>query len=271
VQTLELVRDTAAPTLSISAVAGDNVVNAVEKAAGVVVSGSGNAEAGQVVTVLWGSASQSATVGSNGSWQVLFGAADVPADALGTQVLANVSDAAGNAALQASRSVRVDTAAPTVVINTLSMTWEAFWKAVTSPRVVASSQLSFGASLIAALVNLFFGTILAWVLVRYQFFGKKILDAFSAQNLQTDIVLTAMDSDVIQQYVALGLGVGIVASMAIGPNSNQNLKALAADHLFAPNTTRVAVRRGAYLRAYTLEFILQLAPKLKRAEILAAV
>jgi sulfate transport system permease protein len=43
-----------------------------------------------------------------------------------------------------------------VVINTLSMTWEAFWKAVTSPRVVASYQLSFGASLIAALVNLFF-------------------------------------------------------------------------------------------------------------------
>jgi hypothetical protein len=158
-----------------------------------------------------------------------------------------------------------------VVINTLSMTWEAFWKAVTSPRVVASYQLSFGASLIAALVNLFFGTILAWVLVRYQFFGKKILDAFSAQNLQTDIVLTAMDSDVIQQYVALGMGVGIVASMAIGPNSNQNLKAIPADHLFAPNTTRVAVRRGAYLRAYTLEFILQLAPKLKRAEILAAV
>jgi hypothetical protein len=158
-----------------------------------------------------------------------------------------------------------------VVINTLSMTWEAFWKAVTSPRVVASYQLSFGASLIAALVNLFFGTILAWVLVRYQFFGKKILDAFSAQNLQTDIVLTAMDSDVIQQYVALGMGVGIVASMAIGPNSTQNLKAIPADHLFAPNTTRVAVRRGAYLRAYTLEFILQLAPKLKRAEILAAV
>ena len=158
-----------------------------------------------------------------------------------------------------------------VVINTLSTTWEAFWKAVTSPRVVASYQLSFGASLIAALVNLFFGTILAWVLVRYQFFGKKILDAFSAQNLQTDIVLTAMDSDVIQQYVALGMGVGIVASMAIGPNSTQNLKAIPADHLFAPNTTRVAVRRGAYLRAYTLEFILQLAPKLKRAEILAAV
>ena len=158
-----------------------------------------------------------------------------------------------------------------VVINTLSLTWEAFWKAVTSPRVVASYQLSFGASLIAALVNLFFGTILAWVLVRYQFFGKKILDAFSAQNLQTDIVLTAMDSDVIQQYVALGMGVGIVASMAIGPNSTQNLKAIPADHLFAPNTTHVAVRRGAYLRAYTLEFILQLAPKLKRAEILAAV
>ena len=113
-----------------------------------------------------------------------------------------------------------------------------------------------------------------WPLITYDqgFTGRShIDDAFSAQNLQTDIVLTAMDSDVIQQYVALGMGVGIVASMAIGPHSNQHLKAIAADHLFAPNTTRVAVRRGAYLRAYTLEFILQLAPKLKRAEILAAV
>ena len=75
----------------------------------------------------------------------------------------------------------------------------------------------------------------------------------------------------IQQYVAMGMGVGIVASMAVGPNLSPGLQAKAAGHLFALNTTRVAVRRGAYLRAYTLDFILQLAPQLTRAEILAAV
>ncbi len=86
-----------------------------------------------------------------------------------------------------------------VVINTLSMTWEAFWRAVTSPRVVASYQLSFGASLLAALINLFFGTILAWVLVRYQFFGKRILDAlvdlpFALPTAVAGIALTTLYS-----------------------------------------------------------------------------
>lgn len=86
-----------------------------------------------------------------------------------------------------------------VVFNTLSMTWEAFWRAVTSARVVASYQLSFGASLIAALVNLFFGTILAWVLVRYQFFGKRILDAmvdlpFALPTAVAGIALTSLYS-----------------------------------------------------------------------------
>jgi sulfate transport system permease protein len=65
-----------------------------------------------------------------------------------------------------------------LVFNTLAMTWDAFWSTVSSPRVVASYQLSFGASLVAATVNAIFGTILAWVLVRYEFPGKKLLDAF---------------------------------------------------------------------------------------------
>lgn len=65
-----------------------------------------------------------------------------------------------------------------LVFNTLAMTWEAFWSTVSSPRVVASYQLSFGAALAAAAVNAVFGSILAWVLVRYEFPGKKLLDAF---------------------------------------------------------------------------------------------
>ncbi|MEN3294631.1 MAG: LysR family transcriptional regulator, cys regulon transcriptional activator [Burkholderiales bacterium] len=95
-------------------------------------------------------------------------------------------------------------------------------------------------------------------------------DAFRKAGIATDIVLTAMDSDVIQQYVALGLGVGLVASMAIEHHRPSGLRAIEAAHLFAPNVTRLAVRRGAYLRSYTYEFILQFAPELKRSDIVNA-
>ena len=104
------------------------------------------------------------------------------------------------------------------------------------------------------------------------FTGRSHIDtAFRNAGLDTDIVLTAMDSDVIQQYVALGLGVGIVASMALEQGRHHGLHAIEAAHLFAPNITRLAVRRGAYLRAYTYEFILRFAPELTRADIMAAV
>ena len=100
------------------------------------------------------------------------------------------------------------------------------------------------------------------------FTGRGHIDAaFRREDLRTDIVLTAMDSDVIQQYVNLGLGVGIVASMAIEPSRMQGLRTIAADHLFAPNVTRLAVRRGAYLRSYTYDFIRQFAPALSLQEI----
>jgi LysR family cys regulon transcriptional activator len=95
-------------------------------------------------------------------------------------------------------------------------------------------------------------------------------DAFRKAGIATDIVLTAMDSDVIQQYVALGLGVGLVASMAIEHHRPNGLRAIEAAHLFAPNVTRLAVRRGAYLRSYTYEFILQFAPELRRSDIVNA-
>jgi sulfate transport system permease protein len=65
-----------------------------------------------------------------------------------------------------------------LVFNTLAMSWDAFWSTVTAPRVVAAYRLSFGASLAAALVNAVFGTILAWVLVRYEFPFRRLLDAF---------------------------------------------------------------------------------------------
>ena len=84
-----------------------------------------------------------------------------------------------------------------LVFKTLNLTWEQFWHAVTAPRVVASYKLTFGASLIAALVNAIFGMLLAWVLVRYQFFGKKIIDAlidlpFALPTAVAGISLTAL-------------------------------------------------------------------------------
>src|SRR3954468_19041175 len=62
-------------------------------------------------------------------------------------------------------------------IKTTEFTWEQFWSAVTAPRVVASYRLSFGVSLLAALINAFFGLLVAWVLVRYTFPGKRVIDA----------------------------------------------------------------------------------------------
>ncbi|MBB1629776.1 sulfate ABC transporter permease subunit CysT [Cupriavidus sp. UME77] len=82
-------------------------------------------------------------------------------------------------------------------LKTFTMTWEAFWAAVSSPRVVASLQLSFGASLIAAIVNTVFGLIVAWVLVRYRFPGKRLVDAlvdlpFALPTAVAGIALTAL-------------------------------------------------------------------------------
>lgn len=81
--------------------------------------------------------------------------------------------------------------------KTFTMTWPAFWEAVSSPRVVASYKLSFGASLLAAGVNVVFGLLVAWVLVRYEFPGRKLLDAiidlpFALPTAVAGIALTAV-------------------------------------------------------------------------------
>ncbi len=84
-----------------------------------------------------------------------------------------------------------------VFIRTTELSWSEFWAVVTAPRVVATYQLTFGASLIAALINVVFGLLTAWVLVRYQFFGKKVLDAlvdlpFALPTAVAGISLTAI-------------------------------------------------------------------------------
>jgi LysR family cys regulon transcriptional activator len=100
------------------------------------------------------------------------------------------------------------------------------------------------------------------------FTGRGHIDAsFAEAGLSPDIVLTAMDSDVIKQYVSLGMGVGLVASMAFDHGRDKGLRAIEASHLFAPNVTRLAVRRGSYLRAYAYHFIERFASGVTRAEI----
>ena len=96
--------------------------------------------------------------------------------------------------------------------------------------------------------------------------GRTHIDeAFQRRGLGLNIVLSAMDADVIKTYVELGMGVGIIASMAFDDARDAALQALDAGHLFASNMTRVAVRRGAFLRAYAYEFIRCFAPPLTRA------
>ncbi|PHV08780.1 sulfate ABC transporter permease subunit CysT [Janthinobacterium sp. BJB412] len=86
-----------------------------------------------------------------------------------------------------------------VFLKTFTMTWPAFWSAVTSERVMASYRLTFGASLIGASINVVFGGIVAWVLVRYEFPGKRIIDAlvdlpFALPTAVAGITLTALYS-----------------------------------------------------------------------------
>src|SRR6266567_2107138 len=97
------------------------------------------------------------------------------------------------------------------------------------------------------------------------FAGRSRIDeAFRAQKLAPNIVLSAVDSDVIKTYVELGLGIGIIAAMAFDEKRDRHLRALEAGHLFGTMTTRVAVRRGAALRGYAYNFIELFSPRLSR-------
>lgn len=97
------------------------------------------------------------------------------------------------------------------------------------------------------------------------FTGRSRVDrAFERQSLKPNVMLTAIDSDVIKTYVGLGLGVGIIAEMAFDPIRDDTLAALPATHLFEGNTTRVGFRRDIWLRGYEYEFMELLAPQLTR-------
>ncbi|MDK2125065.1 HTH-type transcriptional regulator CysB [Parachitinimonas caeni] len=113
----------------------------------------------------------------------------------------------------------------------------------------------------------------AYPIVTYDFAfagRSKINQAFEKEGLTPNVVLTAIDTDVIKTYVNLGLGVGIIATMAFEPSRDIGLKAIDASHLFEASTTRIGLRRDAYLRGYTYGFIERFAPHLKRPLVEAA-
>jgi LysR family cys regulon transcriptional activator len=105
-------------------------------------------------------------------------------------------------------------------------------------------------------------------IVTYDFaFANRSLvqKAFETRGLKPHVVLSAQDADVIKTYVELGLGVGILAKMAFDPKRDLSLRAIDASHLFESSTTRLGIKRGAYLRRYVYEFIELFAPQLPRA------
>ncbi|WP_194755380.1 HTH-type transcriptional regulator CysB [Aliidiomarina indica] len=99
----------------------------------------------------------------------------------------------------------------------------------------------------------------------YGFTGRSRLDqAFNEAGLSPQIVFTATDADVIKTYVRMGLGIGVVATMAYEKPKDSDLVAIDAAHLFRPSTTKIGFRRGTFLRSYMYDFIEEFAPHLTR-------
>ena len=102
----------------------------------------------------------------------------------------------------------------------------------------------------------------------FSFTGPSSLhQQFARAGLEPNVSLTARDADVIKTYVRLGLGVGVVASMAIEPEDEKDLAVVEAGHLFPQHVTWIGFRAGALLRGFTYDFIQLLAPHLTRERI----
>lgn len=97
----------------------------------------------------------------------------------------------------------------------------------------------------------------------------KIDQSFADAGLSPDIVMSALDADVIKTYVELGMGIGIIASMAFNPAKDDDLRLLDCSHLFGANTTYLALRRGHYLRSFAYRFIELCSPALNEATVRA--
>jgi len=113
----------------------------------------------------------------------------------------------------------------------------------------------------------------AYPIVTYDFAftGRSEMNAaFTARGLEPNVVLTALDADVIKTYVEMGMGVGIIASMAFDAGKDGAFEMLDASHLFAASTTRLALRKGVFLRGFVYEFITLFAPQYTRSVVDAA-
>ena len=95
------------------------------------------------------------------------------------------------------------------------------------------------------------------------FAGRKKIDAaFQKADVHPDVVLEAIDADVIKTYVGLGLGVGIIAEVAFDADKDSDLVSVPVDHLFGQNTTRIAFKQGVFMRTLMYEFVVMFAPAL---------
>lgn len=115
--------------------------------------------------------------------------------------------------------------------------------------------------------------IASYPLITYDFAftgGSLVSRVFEQQGISPNVVLTAIDADVIKTYVSLGLGVGLLASMAYEPARDANLQSIDVSHLFPPSTTYVGIRRDAYLRGYAYRMIELLAPDYDRSAVMQA-
>src|SRR5699024_6579060 len=99
----------------------------------------------------------------------------------------------------------------------------------------------------------------------FGFTGRSELDtAFNKAGFEPKVVFTATDADVIKTYVRLGIGIGVLASMAIDTEHDSDLVAIDASHLFSSSTTNIGFRKGTFLRSYMYDFMERFAPHLTR-------
>ncbi|EAR55713.1 MULTISPECIES: HTH-type transcriptional regulator CysB [Photobacterium] len=120
---------------------------------------------------------------------------------------------------------------------------------------------------LATKTNITIHDLAAYSLVTYVFgfTGRSELDsAFNRSGLTPKIVFTATDADVIKTYVRLGIGVGVIASMAMDPETDKDLVAIDASHIFEASTTKIGFKKGTFLRTYMYDFMERFAPHLTR-------
>lgn len=105
----------------------------------------------------------------------------------------------------------------------------------------------------------------------FAFAGRSQMNrAFVDRGIVPNVVLTAIDADIIKTYVGLGMGVGLMAAMAFDTKIDKPLRSIDVSHLFEPSTTWIGVKKGSVLRSFALDFMLTFAPHLTRATIVKA-